>query len=292
MRAGVVVPHIHRRCLRRPEPRGHLRGRLRRVTNLQPRGKRLPEIFYTDREPAADIADEGQSRRPPARIRKHPCTLRISALGDRESLGCRLRQRVVAPNRVLLFLIVRIETPALDPLARSLGDVAAARLDGLGPETAVGSGETHVPVVSLLAHRHRKRQADATNKILLLIAVEHERVHDADRLLPCIKIQPHAERQPLARTVHRLVHSLHFNDRADRPRLLDRDLVDVAQKFIAPRHRALLHVGPILQDTHELPRARHFASAHRERLDQIFPGREQPGLHRTRVDFDYSVALL
>ena len=291
MGARGVVPQVHRGGIRRPQPRRQPRRRRRRIANFQPGRKRLPKILHADGESAAHIADKRQARRPPAGIRKDPGALRVGALVDREALGRGLRQFVVAPDRVLFLGILGVKPPAVEPLARRLGDIAAARLDRLGPQTARRARETHVPIVGLLPQRHREGQSDPANKILLLLAVEHERVHDADRLLSRIKIQPHGKRQPRTRAAHRLVHPFQFDHRADRAGLLNRHLADVAQKLLAGRRGAFVHVGTVLHDTHELPRPRDLATTDGQRLDQIRPGRPQARLHCPGVDVDCPVAL-
>ena len=53
-----------------------------------------------------------------------------------------------------------------------------------GEDHAGFAGETHVAIVRLLAHRHGEANAERADEVLVLVAVEDERVDDADRILP------------------------------------------------------------------------------------------------------------
>ena len=162
MRLRVVMPQVHRRGLRRPQPRGEPRDGAGGVFHLQLGRIGLPEIFHAHAQPAAHVADKRESRRAPPRRRKQPGALRIGAFLNRETVGIKLNELEVVPHRpvadhvaalLVHLLAVRhaapVELRGINVVAAGVGDnprragAADERLDRLGPESVALAGETH-----------------------------------------------------------------------------------------------------------------------------------------------------
>ncbi len=141
-------------------------------------------------------------------------------------------------------------------------------------------------ILNLLAQRHRKHDPQPADEIFLLIAVENDRVHGADRFLAGVEIKPHNERQPLARAALGFVHPFDLQHRAHRAGLLDGHFGDVAHEFIPARLLAGLLIRPALIDAHEPALSRDFASTDGERFDQVRAREPDATDQLARVDID------
>ena len=306
VRPSVVMAQVHRRRLGRPHPRGELRGGAGGVLHQHLHRVGLPEVFDAHAQPAAHIAHERKTRGALARRRKQPGALWVGALLDREAVGIELHQFEVVPHRPVVDHVealpahLRAVGHALTLQLRGVGVVAVgigddargARapdqwLDWLRPEAVALAGETHMAVLHLLAQRHSKRDAEAVDEVLLLVAIEEDRVHHPHRRLTRVKIEPHVERQPLAARIHALVDALELHHRTHRAGLLDGDFLDQAVKLLARAHLVRCVLGSALQDADELHRADDRAALDRHGVHQVRAARQRDrAFERPAIDND------
>jgi hypothetical protein len=127
------------------------------------------------------------------------------------------------------------------------------------------TGEAHVAVVQLFAHRHCEDHAEPADEILFVIAIEDDRMDHADRRGARIEVQAHDERKPLA--IRALVDALESHHRAHRAALLDGRALDFAAEGSAAIERA-----------EQRSIASHGAAIDRERFDDCRSGAGQPRL--------------
>ncbi len=191
----VVVAQVHRGRVGRPEPHAQLGVRLpvalRTSSDVGCDCQKLPQPHA---EAARDIAGEDQARCAMARGGIQPAAFAVDALLHREAVGGRLHQFVIVPHRPIVqqFLAGGVEAlrgwavacPRVDRRKRWCAlpgshqhATAGGGLHGFGPEPFAFAGETHVPVVDLLAHRHGERDAEAADEILLFVAIEDDGVN-------------------------------------------------------------------------------------------------------------------
>ena len=129
------------------------------------------------------------------------------ALADGERIGVGLQQRPVAERRNVLQQVVsdgrdRGNGDARDlRFARGFSGIATQSGQAayrLGEQAILLADETHVPIVKRVGQRRREAQADATDEVLRLVAVEHDGVHDAKRIAAGVEVETQRERQPAA----------------------------------------------------------------------------------------------
>src|SRR4051812_41165274 len=84
------------------------------------------------------------------------------------------------------------------------------RLDRLRPQPVSRAGKPHMTVVDLFPHRHRKPEADATDEILLVVAIEDDGVNDANRRLARVEVEAENPRQPVPIARIGAMNSLEF----------------------------------------------------------------------------------
>jgi len=142
-----------------------------------------------------------------------PAVAGFGALADREAVGGKLGEGVVAPGGDVLQRGRHPGVPggdvrqllALDLRGAYGGARVAAQagdpLDSLGEEAVVGAGEADVPIVELVGERDADAQAQALDEVTaaltrLLDAVVRDRVDDSDRLGPGAQVEADDEGQP------------------------------------------------------------------------------------------------
>ena len=163
----------------------------------------------TARPPETSPAKTSRGAAPGARIQ--PAALRIGALLNCEAVGVGLHQFETSQTAqsVSSFCPAALNSPCwgcacrrVDPayrLPRRQTDAAPGhrlhrfRTKVRRPRRRNGRDDCAPARASAL-----QRPAESANEILLFVAVEDDRVDQANRLLPGIEVQPHSERQPFA----------------------------------------------------------------------------------------------
>jgi len=90
-----------------------------------------------------------------------------------------------------------------------------------------------MPVVELATQRHIEPQAEAADKIFLLVAIVDDRVHHPNGLAAGVEIQAHHERHPSAPM--RGMAALDLHHRTHRTILLQYHLADLAGEELGLR---------------------------------------------------------
>ena len=139
-------------------------------------GEGLPEVPDGDGKAATKIACKGESWGALTRGGKNPGGFRAGALDDSESVRGGLDS--LKSSQMAFFW----KTGWDEGLAGLLRDAAAAGLERLRPEAAIGAGKTDGAVARLVAHGHVELKAEAADKVFFLIAVEDDGVDEPDEL--------------------------------------------------------------------------------------------------------------
>ena len=115
----------------------------------------------------------------------------------------------------------------------------------LAPHPLALSGETDVAVIAFVGHRRVGDDAHPPDEVGLRVAVEDEAVDDPHAVGPGVEVQPHRDRQPLARSIG--VNAVQLDHRAYGAGLLDHSLTD-ADAVARGLHRpALFQFGLVLR---------------------------------------------
>ncbi len=265
VRHGVVMAHVHRRGLGRPEPKPDLPFLGCRAPDLERSRVLLPEILHDRGHPAAQVPEEYEPGGAVAVQHMQPRALLVRSLFDRESVRVQLGESEVVPIRrgsdVLLSLGRKL-CKRRDAFARELvgKDIAALRksdlppacerLDRLGPHSGVAC-EPHVPVLDLVAQGHVELQADPPHEVLLFVGIVDDRMDHADRGLTGVKVKADDERQHRAPAFRGDVRALELDRCAHRTALLERHLVDAADEFVGVDRAGVLSLHLVGDQEHE-----------------------------------------
>ena len=101
-----------------------------------------------------------------------------------------------------------------------------------------------MPVVNLLAHRHRENHAQAADEVLFLIAIENDRVHHPHGGLAGVEVKPDGERQPFPIALLGLMRAFDLDYGAQRAGLLHGDFLDGAREMLQANQ---IRVGVIFE---------------------------------------------
>jgi hypothetical protein len=252
----------------------------------------LPEIANPECDAARWAADVAETARARARRGIEPCVAVRRALADGERIRVRLRQCPVAERGDVLLEIVddrreRAGRAARDlRVARGLAGVTSQAREathGFSEHTIAYARETDVAVVERIGKRRRESQADAANEILVLFAVEHDRVQHAQRVAAGIEIEAQCERQPAPAGARMLAFDLH--DRARGAFVLEGDVLDGALEGFG-RHDAVARSRAILPQQDQLAVSQLLSPVAPDGRDHGGAAARQVANERARVDFE------
>ena len=94
----MIESNIHRRHIRRPDPKRHLRRIRVRVTDIQLRRVQFPEITHAECYATGSTANITQPRGATTLISRNPAMPVFGTLANRKTIGIRLVQCKVTPG--------------------------------------------------------------------------------------------------------------------------------------------------------------------------------------------------
>jgi hypothetical protein len=142
-------------------------------------------------------------------------------------------------------------------------------LDGFRPKPIANSGESYVAILNLFTHGDVKSDAEAMDEILLLVAIEHDRMHHTDRRLTGVKVKADVEGQPFSPGCCSFVYTIEPNNGSYWSGLFNRNLAYATNELFAGPNFFDFTIGTRLEDTNETASTCDLTTLNAQSVNQI-----------------------
>ena len=284
----TVMPQIHGLRVGRPPPAVEvgLGGRCR--CGLQRSGTGLPEVAHGDRQPPCRFTQGHDTRSAPAVLGIDPAEARALAFSHHGVIAGVLQQLYVVPDGQQAPVCRRIHrlAPQLALLrGRRIMTFVGRHPHRLVPQALASLADnTHMPIMDAVVHQHVCLEAETRNEIPLRIAIEHEAVHDLDRIAAGIEDETRGERQAESTVCTPAIPALQLDHGAHRSRLFDHEVLDDTGERLAFSNRGPGFIATMLQHAGQFHATHHRAAFTNDLLDHVAAAIPDFNRHHPGID--------